>query len=207
MIRKYFLINKELPLNFFLIPHQTPFCMCLYKVSLSKRIYITTVLHLLRPHIHPQLFHKRRKANAISSLASTSNAHPTGTICHWSSIVPAMCLRSIWWKHNNKDSIPLYMALHMIHIPQLYHNSCCTQPGHPAVYLVMTYVLLLSGNTIAHANTTGEFPDSKVHGAIMGPIWGRQDPSGPHVGPMNIDIWVVYLLQPPMCWINLNDRK
>ena len=23
-------------------------------------------------------------------------------------------------------------------------------------------------------------PDSKVHGANMGPIWGRQDPVGPH---------------------------
>ena len=31
-------------------------------------------------------------------------------------------------------------------------------------------------------------PDSKVHGANMGPIWGRQDPGGPHVGPMNIAI-------------------
>ena len=32
-------------------------------------------------------------------------------------------------------------------------------------------------------------PDSKVHGAIMGLIWGRQDPGGPHVGPMNLAIW------------------
>ena len=32
-------------------------------------------------------------------------------------------------------------------------------------------------------------PDSKVHGANMGPIWGRQDPRGPHVGPMNFVIW------------------
>ena len=29
------------------------------------------------------------------------------------------------------------------------------------------------------------YPDSKVHGANMGPIWGRQDPGGPHVGPLN----------------------
>ena len=28
-------------------------------------------------------------------------------------------------------------------------------------------------------------PDSKVHGANLGPIWSRQDPVGPHVGPMN----------------------
>ena len=32
-------------------------------------------------------------------------------------------------------------------------------------------------------------PDSKVHGANMGPIWGRQDPGGPHVGHMNLAIW------------------
>ena len=32
-------------------------------------------------------------------------------------------------------------------------------------------------------------PDSKIHGANMGPIWGRQDPGGPHVGPMNFAIW------------------
>ena len=31
-------------------------------------------------------------------------------------------------------------------------------------------------------------PDSKVHGPNMGPIWGRQDPSGPHDGPMNFAI-------------------
>ena len=34
------------------------------------------------------------------------------------------------------------------------------------------------------------FPDSKVHGANIGPIWGRQDPGGPYVGPINLDIWV-----------------
>ena len=35
----------------------------------------------------------------------------------------------------------------------------------------------------------GNHPDSKVHGANMGPIWGRQDPGEPHVGPMNFAIW------------------
>ena len=32
-------------------------------------------------------------------------------------------------------------------------------------------------------------PDSKVHGANVGPTLGLQDPGGPHVGPMNRDIW------------------
>ena len=38
---------------------------------------------------------------------------------------------------------------------------------------------------------TGTYPDSMVHGANMGPIWGRKDPGGPQVGPMNFPIWVV----------------
>ena len=32
-------------------------------------------------------------------------------------------------------------------------------------------------------------PDSKVHGANMWHIWGRQYPGGPHVGPINFAIW------------------
>ena len=27
----------------------------------------------------------------------------------------------------------------------------------------------------------------------MGPTWGQQDPGGPHVGPMNLAIWVVMM--------------
>ena len=38
-------------------------------------------------------------------------------------------------------------------------------------------------------------PDSKAYGANMGLIWGRQDPGGPHVGPMNFTIWEVFLVQ------------
>ena len=36
-------------------------------------------------------------------------------------------------------------------------------------------------------------PDSKVHDAIMGSIWGREEPSGPHVGPMNFAIWGIIM--------------
>ena len=37
------------------------------------------------------------------------------------------------------------------------------------------------------------YPDSKVHGANMGPIWGRQDPGGRHVGPWTLLSGIVYL--------------
>ena len=32
-------------------------------------------------------------------------------------------------------------------------------------------------------------PDSKVHGANMGPTWALLAPDGPHVGPINLAIW------------------
>ena len=32
-------------------------------------------------------------------------------------------------------------------------------------------------------------PDSKVHGANMGPTGGLKDPGGPHVDHMNLTIW------------------
>ena len=37
-------------------------------------------------------------------------------------------------------------------------------------------------------NTGAIIPDSKVHGANMGPTWVLSAPDGPHVGPMNIAI-------------------
>ena len=42
----------------------------------------------------------------------------------------------------------------------------------------------------------GRCPDSKVIEFNMGPNWGRQDPGGPHVGPMNHAIWVGYFRSP-----------
>ena len=48
------------------------------------------------------------------------------------------------------------------------------------------------------------YPDSKVHGANMGFIWGRQDPGGPLVGPMNFAIWVVVMFTKYII-VNCND--
>ena len=48
-------------------------------------------------------------------------------------------------------------------------------------------------------------PDSKVHGANIGPTWGRQDLGGPHVGPMSIAIrdLLLYGTYPSMCLFRL----
>ena len=43
------------------------------------------------------------------------------------------------------------------------------------------------------------YPDSKVHGANMGPTWGQQDPGGPNVGHVNLTIrvlaWTLFITQ------------
>ena len=54
----------------------------------------------------------------------------------------------------------------------------------------MRYAVLHSRKWDVTKTHLGSYPDCKAHGANMGPIWGRQDPGGPHVGPMNFAIWV-----------------
>ena len=58
---------------------------------------------------------------------------------------------------------------------------CCVC-SHPLVFGASLVVSLPSRSLIARFL-------GKVPGANMGPIWGRQDPGGPHVGPMNFAIW------------------
>ena len=59
------------------------------------------------------------------------------------------------------------------------HVLCSLSRGTEfGLYMSHVSVLMLSSN-----------PDSKVHWANMGPIWGRQDPGEPHFGPMNFVIW------------------
>ena len=50
----------------------------------------------------------------------------------------------------------------------------------------------LCGSVQSLIGSQKKHPNSKVYGANMGPTWGRQDPCGPHVGPMNLAIWVGY---------------
>ena len=45
-------------------------------------------------------------------------------------------------------------------------------------------------------------PDSKVHGASMGPTWVLSAPVGPHVGPMDLAIRGIF-----DCFIGANDTE
>ena len=64
-------------------------------------------------------------------------------------------------------------------------------------YVVSKHPYLLNGYDVKKVPATPYIllpdlpentPDSKVHGVNMGPTGGRQDPGGPHVGPMNLAI-------------------
>ena len=45
---------------------------------------------------------------------------------------------------------------------------------------------------------------ARFMGPTWGSIWGRQDPGGPHVGPMNFAIWAGIVLWPPGVTEDLN---
>ena len=57
-------------------------------------------------------------------------------------------------------------------------------------WYIIAHIWLLSVLVLVKYANEADFPDNKIHGPNMGPIWGRQDPGGPHVGPMNLAIWV-----------------
>ena len=48
------------------------------------------------------------------------------------------------------------------------------------------YVLVSLLLTSDSSKLLGHNPDSKVHGANMGPIWGRQDPGGPRLALLTL---------------------
>ena len=83
--------------------------------------------------------------------------------------------------------------------PNVYVNAINMWHNHKTVLDLNELILLMP---VPHINPISAitlpvyqyYPDSKVHGANMGPIWGRQDPGGSHVGPMNFAIWVGHQL-------------
>ena len=71
---------------------------------------------------------------------------------------------------------------HSLH--SCYLGQCCQDEFYEGNIYWNVFVFQHTSSLLYH-NT----PDSKVHGTNMGPIWGRQDPGGPHVGPTNFAIW------------------
>ena len=100
------------------------------------------------------------------------------------------------------DALKIYCTLtrkkNWLHLPHflLYVFDWCPHFAFSMHLLVIcdlpfTCIIILQINN-PRVNE-GANPDSKVHGANMGPTWALSVPDGPHVGPMNLAIWEVFI--------------
>ena len=62
--------------------------------------------------------------------------------------------------------------------------------GVSNVHYLWVFPSVISVTKIHHVinKCIADSPDSKDHGANIGPTWGQQAPGGPNVGPMNLAI-------------------
>ena len=74
---------------------------------------------------------------------------------------------------------------------KLLISKYCKPTNRPTEFCECHDVIVMAWDNIIVT-----IPGSKVHGAIMGPIWGRQDLGGPHVDPMDFAIWDIPKILP-----------
>ena len=67
---------------------------------------------------------------------------------------------------------------------KIHQDTCLEFHRARPVILTACYNVQVQPTLTATNVMVINYPESKVHGANIGPIWGRQDPGGPHVGPM-----------------------
>ena len=79
---------------------------------------------------------------------------------------------------------PQYLIIFLLYSLYKAITASQLQQIHIMFCLCCKCVLLSCGSVMC------SFHDSKVHGANMGPTWVLSSPGGPHVGPMNLAIWV-----------------
>ena len=74
-------------------------------------------------------------------------------------------------------------------------NKLNTKVYFQAIFFTMTSTI------------TDYFPDSKVHGANMGPTLVLSAPDGPHVGPMNLAIRVGLVIITPTTYLQVSQTR
>ena len=116
--------------------------------------------------------------NSTSGTNEISVRHVTLVAIIGTTVVSSQCMSPCWPLLGLLSWCPIFNSM----LPQLIWRSGIRIWNLWLPDLQMSYRGLMA----RHDKIT---PDSKVHGANMGPIWGRQDPGGPHVGPMNLAIW------------------
>ena len=83
--------------------------------------------------------------------------------------------------HNGERQVPPYLRIIMFGFVSVLYVSA--KWGNAKTLLRFMIILLWK----LWLQCLG-LPDSKVHGANMGPTWVLSAPEGPHVGPMNLSI-------------------
>ena len=86
----------------------------------------------------------------------------------------SLIYKSLHWRHNDHDGVSNHQP-HGCLLNRLFRRRS-----------KKTSKLRVTGLKLLHD------PDSKIHGANMGPTWVLSAPDGPHVGPMNLAIWGIY---------------
>ena len=114
--------------------------------------------------------------------------------CWFRWLSPVWCQTITWYNSKQLNTTQNNIIFNKVcnwkcylHWPQFVSWFCCSVNSSWPIDATPQH---RTGPMLAH-------PDSKFHGANMGPIWGRQDPGGFHVGPMNFAILTAKSLLPP----------
>ena len=92
-----------------------------------------------------------------------------------------------WYAHSHPASCSPWIRLYLRNKKKTGKRDKPKDSNYPAT----SADIFLSSVTQSHGFLLKfHYPDSKVYGGNMRPTWGRQDPGGCHVGPMNFAIWV-----------------
>ena len=150
-------------------------------------MYIYFMIYI---HIYILVFDWLSHPRKLIQNLESDHYHVTSLHCStYHSILNTYYTSSIkWTKYSQKR---IYGNWHAN--KDLGHLKSIIGNGNTYMYNICNLCLILNHG----------YHDSKVHGVNVGPIWGRQDPGGPHFGPMNFAIWV----RIHTSWVPLKNKE
>ena len=104
--------------------------------------------------------------------------------------IQAYCAETKCFAHWQHDHAPFWSSFELIHI-----NLGKVRTVVLLVVVVLIWTMQYLKKTAFKGSNQGTRrlriynPQESQIAKFMGPIWGRQDPGGPHVGPLNFVIW------------------
>ena len=127
-------------------------------------------------------------------------------------LVDALCFVLLWlWPYQDQTILILpYLSLahwtlkgplcYSLLVSYCHHIYILHRPCLCFSQCIACFILFLSWLCV-----TRHVPDSKVHGANMGPTWVLSAPDGPHVGPVNLAIWgfLLYIILNVSAWFSI----